>query len=101
MMASYQLSERVNFQVVLWTVAGAVYWSVVSVVVAVRWVLTLLVAGLLALAPHAAILAKALVLTAGLVAVVAAVAMIPVTLWAGLAVIGVFGWVTYPRSGSR
>lgn len=94
MISTYQLSERVNFQVVLWAAAAAVYWSVVGVVAAVRWVLTLLVAGLWALAPT---LAKALVLTAGLVAVVAAVAMIPVTFWAGLAIIGIFGWVTYPR----
>ena len=97
MMASYQLRERVNTQVILWAVGSAVYWSVVGVVAAVRWMLTMVVAGLLALAPHAATLAKALTLTAGLVAVVAAVAMIPVTFWAGLAIIGVFGWVTYPR----
>lgn len=98
MVTSYQLSERINFQVILWAMGSAVYWSVAGLVMAMRWALVTLWDGLVTLAPYAGLLAKALVLTGLVVAVAAAVAAIPLTFWAGLAVIGVFGWVTYPRS---
>lgn len=50
MMASYQLSERVNTQVILWAVGSVVYWSVVAVAMVVRWTWALLsTVGLMAL----------------------------------------------------
>lgn len=101
MVTSYQLSERINFQVVLWAAAAGVYWSVVGLVAAVQWALAIIVAGLIAVAPYAGILAKGVALTVLVVAGAAAVAMIPLTFWAGLAVIAAFGWVTYPRPVSR
>ncbi len=97
MVTSYQLSERINFQVVLWVIASAVYWTVAGSVIALRWTVATIVAGLIALAPYAGTLAKGLALTALVAGVAAAVAMIPLTFWAGLGVIAVVGWVTYPR----
>lgn len=101
MITSYRLSEQINFQVVLWAVGSAAYWSVAGLVMAVRWLLVMVWAGLMALAPHAGLLAKALALTAVVVAVAAAVAAIPLTFWLGLAITGAFGWVTYPRKAVR
>lgn len=101
MISSYQLSERINFQVILWAMASAVYWPVAGLIIAVQWTWAIVVAGLVALAPYAGTLAKALALTAGLVAIAAAVACIPPTFWLGLAITGAFGWATYPRPKVR
>jgi ABC-type dipeptide/oligopeptide/nickel transport system permease subunit len=45
------------------------------------------------------LLLLAIALTAGIVIAAVVVAMVPVTFWLGLLIVGAFGWATYPRSG--
>ena len=97
MSVSYQFSQQHNFQTVLWAIGGAIYQAAVTTGNAYRAVRSWLPGLLYALA----ILAKDLGLTLALVAVVAVVAMLPVQLWVGLAIVGAYGWVTYPRKAVR
>ncbi|TXH52980.1 MAG: hypothetical protein E6Q97_14235 [Desulfurellales bacterium] len=70
-MTSYQIAENVNFQTVVWTVAGAVWALVRLVTVAVGWVLGFLRVSL----PAVRVLAVALGWSALLVGVVVLTAM--------------------------
>ena len=90
MIASYEFSERVNAQVVLWAIGGAVVVGVRTLVLPVRW-LVLLACALWAARAVVWTVAKALGLAGGLAVVVALVAMIPVTFWIGLGVVGEIG----------
>lgn len=101
MIASYQFSERVNAQVILWTIGGAVVAAVRASAMPVRW-LVMLACALWAVRDvvlgAAVVLAKGLALTALTVGIAAAVAMIPVTFWLGLAITAALAYVGYPRS---
>lgn len=93
-MTSFQLSERFDVHTVLfWTVAIPIYRATVAIDNAWRFIR----AAMPALLFWLAIVAKALGLVVVVAGLVAAVAMIPVTFWGGLLVIGAFGWATYPR----
>lgn len=119
MMASYQLSERVNTQVILWAVGSVVYWSVVAVATAVRWLWAVLsTVGLMALlvvfvgavavgkwviTHRAAILyaGQVLAVTAGWVALLVGAVVLSVLYWHIVLALGVGAlamWATYPRS---
>jgi hypothetical protein len=101
MIASYQLSERINAQVILWAIGGAAAAAVRTLVEPVRWLVVLacaLWAVRWSVGYAAVVLAKVLALTAVAVGIAAAVACIPVTFWLGLAIIGVLAYVGYPRS---
>ena len=96
-MTSYQLSERVNAQSILfWAIAVPIYRSAVAIDKSRRAIRSALPHLLFALI----ILAKAL----GLVAIVAGGAFLALVFWlvlikiaVGAAVIALFAWVTYPR----
>ena len=101
MIASYQLGERINAQVILWAIGGATVATVRTLVLPVRW-LVMLACALWAVRRvvlgAAVVPAKGLALTALTVGIAAGVACIPVTFWLGLAITAVFGFVFYPRS---
>ena len=125
MMASYQLSERVNVQVILWPMVTALYWLAVGAAAALSWLWTVLcVVGTLVLlmaltgvevgvavgkwliARRAAILhaGRVLAITAGWGAVIIAAVVISALYWHLLLALGglaLVAWATYPRSGSR
>lgn len=63
MVSSYQFSEQVNVQTVLWAIAGAVYQVAAIAVAAISWAWTIL---------YAATMLVALVALAGVQALVAA-----------------------------
>jgi len=94
MSTSYQFSQEHNFQSILWDAIGAT----VAIVRRASVLCAALYAMLPAFMAVCAILAKSLGLLALCVAGVVLVAMIPVTFWAGLALVAVFAYVTYPRS---
>lgn len=121
-MTSYQLSEQINFQVILWVVAGAVYRVTAAVWFVVRWTWTIVSAvGLLALLvlfmgavasakvliaawPTLRQAGRVLAITAGWGAVIVAAVVVSALYWHLLLVLGVGAlamWATYPRSGSR
>ena len=90
MISSYRLSERYNAQTLLWDGCGLIVAGIRKT--------SAIVGRLAAVLSHILpLLLAALALTALLAAVVVAVACIPVTFWAGLLIIGAFGWATYPR----
>lgn len=89
-MTSYQLSQTVNAQSILWAIGGAIWTAV-----------TLIRALLLSLLPLLSLLAKALVIGAALAGVIAAVAAVPVTFWAGLAITVAFAFITFPSSKGK
>lgn len=86
-MTSFQLSERVNAQTLLWDTCRLLVGSC--------RLLSAVGRHLSALLPHL-LIALALVTTICVAAAV--VACIPVAFWGGLLVVGAFGWVTYPRT---
>lgn len=102
MISGYALSERVNFQTILWDSTAFAVWSVRTTVrtawLAFQMALIALAYAVVTVVEYAVPITKALALVALVVAGALAVAAIPVTFWAGLGVIAVFGWVTYPRS---
>lgn len=118
MVSSYQLSERINFQVVLWAVVGAVYRAAVVAWLVLRWVWAAVsvVAMLAALAlfvgavavgkwvitNRAAILyaGKVLVITAGWVALLVGAVVLSMLYWHIVVALGVGAlalWATYPK----
>lgn len=124
MMASYQLSERVNVQVILWPMVTALYWLAVGAAAALGWLWTVLcVVGTLVLlmaltgvevgvavgkwliTHRAAILyaGRVLVITAGWLALLVGAVVLSVLYWhivvaAGLGALAM--WATYPRPHS-
>lgn len=108
MMASYQLRERVNTQVILWAVGSVVYWSAVAVAQLVRWLWAILsVVGMVALlaafvgvvavgkvlyANRAAILyaGRVLAITAGWVALLVGAVVLAALYWHIVLALG--GW---------
>lgn len=89
-MSSYAISERVNAQVILWAMGGAIY----SAAMAIRSILPHLLFALV-------LLAKALGLTAIVCGAIVVVAMIPLTFWLGMGIIAVLAYATYPRKAVR
>lgn len=121
MVSSYQLSERINFQVVLWAVAGAVYRAAVVAAIVLRWVwaaasTVAMMAALVAYASavavgkalythRAAILyaGKVLAITAGWAALLVGAVVLSVLYWHLVLAAGVGAlamWATYPRPKS-
>ena len=94
MISSYRFSQEHNFQSILWDAIGAT----VAIVRRGAVLCAALYACLPAFVAGCAILAKALGLVALCVAGVVAVAMVPVAFWAGLALVAVGAYVTFPRS---
>lgn len=91
MLSSYQLSERVNVQTLLWVSGGAI--------ISTGRLLSAVVGRVAAVVSHfLPLLLLALGLTLGIAVVAAAVAMIPPTFWLGLAITGVLAYVGYPRA---
>lgn len=94
-MTSYTFSERVNVHSILfWTVAIPVYRTAVAIDKTCQAIMAMLPALLFALGS----VVKALALAGAVAVVVAVIAMIPVTFWAGLLIVGAVGWVTFPRA---
>lgn len=121
-MTSYQIGENINFQVVLWIVAGAVYRLVAMVWLVVRWtgavisavgLLALLLVSMAAMAGAKVLITawptlrqagRVLAITAGWGAVIVAAVVISALYWHLLLALGglaLVAWATYPRSGSR
>lgn len=103
-MSSYVFTESHNFQTVLWAVAGATYRTVCIIrrlptmgLAASLWVYALLIA----VWPYVGLLcassAKVAVIALAIGGAVAVVAALPVELFVGLAIVGVYGFVTFPR----
>lgn len=93
-MSSYQLAERFDVRFFLfYGLALPLYRGAVAIENAWRFIR----AALPDLLFWLAIVVKALALVALVAVVVAVVALVPVSFWAGLALIGVGGWATYPR----
>lgn len=91
MISSYQLSERVSFQSLLWDSCG--------LIVGIIRKTTAIVGRIFAVVSHfLPTLLIALGLTAVCVVGAAAIALIPPTFWAGLCIVAAFGWATYPRA---
>lgn len=90
MLSSYQLSERVNAQTILWDSCG--------LIVEIIRKTNAIVGRIFAVVSHfLPTLLLALALTAVCVAGAAIVAMVPVTFWLGLAITGALAYVGYPR----
>lgn len=85
-MTSYAISQQYNAQTVIWAIGGAIWTAA-----------TLTRALLTTLLPILSLLAKALVIGAALAGIFAVVASIPVTFWAGMAIIAAFGYLTFPK----
>ena len=91
MLSSYQLSERVNAQTLLWDACG--------LLVAGTRILAAVVGRVAAVVSHfLPLLLLALGLTLGIAVVAAAVAMVPPTFWLGIVITGAFAYVTFPRA---
>lgn len=91
MLSSYQFSERYNAQSLLWDAVGLIVATVRN--------LAAIVGRVAAFVFHfLPLLLIALGLTAVCVVGAAIIAMVPVTFWLGLLIVGAFGWVTYPRA---
>lgn len=105
MISSYALSERVNFQTILWDSTAFVVWSVRTTVrtawLAFQMALIALAYAVVTVYQYAVPITKALALVALVVAGAFAVSMIPVTFWAGLAISGALAYVGYPRVRTR
>lgn len=86
-MTSYQASDRINAQALLFALAGAVHGAAVAILASFPTLLAILAGIVKVLVP--------LVIGAGLVAVLA---MIPLTFWAGLAITGALAYAGYPRT---
>lgn len=93
MISSYQLSERVNAQTLLWDACGLLVAGIRKTAAIVGRAFAILSH----IEPYALGCAVGLVL--GL-ALFAAVSAIPVAFWLGLAITGAFAYVTFPRSKS-
>ena len=93
MISSYQFSERVNAQTILWAIGGATVSAARLVSAVVGRTLTVVSH----IAPYA--LGGAVGLVLGL-AMFAAISAIPVAFWAGLLITGAFADATFPRSKS-
>lgn len=93
-MTSYAISERHNAQTVLWAIAGAV-WSVGC---GLRNMIAMLLLVAQMVAPHLMTLGKGLLLAAVLAGLVAVVAMLPLQLWVGAAIIFAYAVVFKPRA---
>ena len=90
MLSSYQFAERYNAQSLLWAIGGAI--------VSTGRLLSAVVGRVAAVVSHfLPLLLLALGLTLGIAVVAAAVAMIPLTFWLGLAITGALAYVGYPR----
>ena len=90
MLSSYQLSERVNAQTLLWDSCGLIIAGIRKTVAVVGRVAAVV-------SHFLPLLLLALGLTLGIAVVAAAVAMIPLTFWLGLAITGALAYVGYPR----
>ena len=91
MLSSYQLSERVNAQSLLWDSCGLI-------IAGVRKTASI-VGRCFAIVSHfLPLLLLALGLTTACVAGAAVVAMIPPTFWLGMAITGALAYVGYPRA---
>lgn len=90
MSLSYSLSERVNAQVVLWSIGSTLYSAGCLVATLAAW--------LLAVLPYVGL---AVAVGAGFAAVFALVALVPVTFWLGLVVMVTVAYVTYPSKAVR
>ncbi len=91
MLSSYQLSERVNAQSLLWDSCG--------LIIAIVRKTAAIVGRCFAIVSHfLPLLLLALGLTLGIAVVAAAVAMIPLTFWLGLLIVGAYAWVFKPRT---
>jgi len=91
MISSFELSQRVNFQTLLWDACGLLVAGVRS--------LAAVVGRVAAVVSHfLPLLLLALGLTLGIAVVAAAVAMIPPTFWLGLVIIAAFGYLTFPKA---
>lgn len=91
MITSYQFSERVNVQTILWSIGGAL--------IAIIRSLAAIVGRAFAILSHfLPTLLLAMGLTAVCVAGAAIIAMIPPTFWLGLAITGALAYVGYPRA---
>lgn len=118
MVSSYQFSERMNFQTVLWAVAGAVYQVVAIAVAAISWVWTILyvatlLVALVALAGVQALIAAwpalcaaartfgaTVAITAGWMALLVTAVIVAALYWHVLLALGavaVGAWLTYPK----
>lgn len=114
MVSSYQFSENVNAQTVLWAVAGAAYQVAATTVAAISWAWTVLYAATLLVALFALAGAQALVaawptlrsigatvaITAGWMALLVTAVIVAALYWHVLLALGavaVGAWLTYPR----
>lgn len=107
-MSSYVFSEQHNFQSLLWDAAGAT-WRMVHaarrlptmVLAACLWAYALLTA----VWPYGALLGASVAKVTGVALAaafaVAVVAFLPVELFIGLAIVGAYAVVTYPRKPGR
>lgn len=86
-MTSYSIAQQHNAQTVLWAIGGAI-WTAANLI---RALLTTLL-------PLLSLLAKALIIGAGLAGIIAVVTSIPVQFWLGLAIIAAFAFITFPKS---
>lgn len=107
-MSSYVFTEQHNLQTVLWGVAGATYRTVRTAqqlptmgLAACLWAYTLLMALWPVVALLGASVAKVGAIALAIAGAVAVVALLPVELFVGLAVVGVYGFVTFPRKAVR
>ena len=91
MLSSYQLSERVNAQTLLWDSCGLIIAGIRKTVAVVGRVAAVV-------SRFLPLLLLALGLTLGIAVVAAAVAMIPPTFWAGLGITAAFGYLTFPKA---
>lgn len=92
MLTSYQFSERFTAQSIL--------FDSCRLTVGIARKSAAIVGRVCAVVSHfLPLLLLAIALTAGIVIAAFVVASIPVTFWAGLLIVGAFGWATYPRSG--
>ena len=86
-MSSYQASDRINAQALIFALAGAVHGAAVAILASFPTLLAILAGIVKVLIP--------LAVGCGLVAVLA---MIPLTFWLGLAITGALAFVGYPRT---
>lgn len=118
MVSSYQFSERMNFQTVLWAIAGAVYQVTAITVAAISWAWTILYAATMLVALVALAGAQVLIaawpalwgaaralgatvaITAGWMALLVTAVIIAALYWHVLLALGAVAlgaWLTYPK----
>lgn len=107
-MSSYVFTEQHNFQTVLWAVASATYRMVRTIrqlptmtLPTCLWLYTLLVTVWPDVACLVASGVKVAGVTLALAGGVAALAFLPVELFVGLAIVGVYAVVFFPRKAVR